>query len=69
MAYDVLIFSAMSCVEISGVVTAPKTLISYLKNSKFNNVLHADIASYCDSKNLECVSITKGMKDPKHLKK
>ena len=64
------LLQSMSCVEISGVVTAPKTFpISYLKNSKFNNVLHADITSYCDSKNLECVSITKGMKDPKLFEK
>ena len=58
----------MSCVEISGVVTAPKTFpISYRKDSEFKNVLHADVASYCDSNDLNCVTISKGMKDPKLL--
>jgi len=62
------LLQSMSCVEISGVVTAPKTFpISYRKDSEFNNVLHADVASYCDSNDLNCVTISKGMKDPKLL--
>lgn len=60
----------MECVEISGVVTAPKVFpISYRKDGDFKNVLHGDVASYCSSTNLEYVSIDKGMKDPNLLEK
>ncbi len=60
----------MDGLTVSGVVTAPKTFpISYRKDNDFNNVLHADVGSYCKSMNIEHVSITKGMKDANLLEK
>jgi methionyl-tRNA formyltransferase len=54
----------MEGVEVSGVVSAPKTFpISYRKDGDFNNVLHGDISTFCSKNNLKYVSINNGMKD------
>ena len=58
---------SIECCQVVGLVTAPKTFtISYCPEG-VTNVSHADIYSYSTSRNLPCITLKQGMKDPSLL--
>jgi methionyl-tRNA formyltransferase len=55
--------------EIAGVVTAPRTFAISYRPSGVTNVLHADVAGYCEQHSIECATLEKGMNDPALLER
>lgn len=54
----------LHAVHVVGVVTAPQTFSISYRPEGVTNVLHADVASYCEVKGLPCATIENGMKAP-----
>ena len=55
--------------NLVGAITAPEIFTISYRPEGVKNVLYADIKSYCDLKNINCLTINKGMKDPELLNK
>jgi methionyl-tRNA formyltransferase len=54
---------SLPCCKIVGAVTAPQTFSISYRPQGVNNVLFADVKSYCDVHDIDCVVMEKGMKD------
>ena len=54
---------------VAGVVTAPRTFAISYRPSGVTNVLHADVAGFCERHGIECATLEKGMNDPALLER
>lgn len=55
--------SASTCIELVGVVTAPKKFPISYSSEGVVNVLHADIGSYCENHKIPYVTLGRSMKE------